>query len=95
MSEVVGNCWNCGQALNRSDYGRETHCPGCGKPTPVCRNCRWFAPGRSNDCAEPMVERITDKARANFCGYFAPGRHEVQGRQDTDDLRKLAESLFK
>ncbi|MBU0498839.1 MAG: hypothetical protein KJ558_02695 [Gammaproteobacteria bacterium] len=95
MSEVVGNCWNCGHGLNRPDYGREALCPGCSKPTPVCRNCRWYAPGRANDCAEPMVERITDKTRANFCGYFEAAFHDAEAAPAADDLRKLAESLFK
>ncbi|OGT91801.1 MAG: hypothetical protein A2286_14465 [Gammaproteobacteria bacterium RIFOXYA12_FULL_61_12] len=95
MSEVVGNCWSCGHKLVRSDYGRESLCLACGKPAHVCRNCRWFAPGRPNDCFEPMVERILDKTRANFCGYFEPVTREAQGGPASDDLRRLAESLFK
>ena len=53
--EIVGHCWNCGQGLTKLDYGRESTCLNCDKPTHCCRNCRHFAPGRPNECMEPLV----------------------------------------
>jgi hypothetical protein len=94
---IKGRCWHCGGELLSSDYARENNCLACGKPTRVCRNCRWYAPSRTNQCEEPMVERVMDKERANFCGYFEPTADV--GTSDTgipdDDLRKAAEDLFK
>jgi len=99
MSEptAIGRCWICARDLTAADYGREQTCPGCGKPTRVCRNCRHYAPGRPNDCVEPIAERVLDKTRANFCELFEP---ELTPRRDParpedDSLLKAAESLFK
>jgi len=96
-AEIQGKCWNCGLALGPHDYGREESCLGCRKPTRVCRNCRWFAPGRANDCEEPMAERVMEKERANFCGYFEPTSNVAGKGSDSKelDLQKAAQELFK
>lgn len=98
MSEAItGKCWHCGGELASGDYGRENNCLACGKPTRVCRNCRWYAPARPNQCEEPMADRVMDKERANFCGYFEPTSDVGSNGAQTpeDDLRKAAEDLFK
>jgi len=94
---IQGNCWHCGRDLTASDYGRETNCLGCTKPTHVCRNCRHYAPGRPNDCAEPMAEQVLDKKRPNFCALFEPtDRPAGSGpRIAGDNLIEAAEDLFK
>ncbi|MEJ2619176.1 MAG: hypothetical protein P8163_02695 [Candidatus Thiodiazotropha sp.] len=69
---IKGKCWHCNRGLQAIDYGRETSCLTCGKPTRVCRNCRWYAPGRPNQCEEPAVEQVLDKEKANFCELFEP-----------------------
>ncbi len=94
---ILGICWHCGQALTAADFGRETNCPGCSKPTRVCRNCRHFARGRPNDCVEPMAEPILEKERANFCELFEPTDSPAVGGPNaaTGDLVKAAEDLFK
>ncbi|NEX20610.1 hypothetical protein G3480_09865 [Thiorhodococcus mannitoliphagus] len=96
--EVIGHCWNCGQALGKLDYGRETNCIGCGKSTRCCRNCRHYAPGRPNACVEPMVERVLDKTAANFCELFeptSPAAEQGSGAPKADLLQQAAEDLFK
>jgi len=95
--DIIGKCWQCGHDLTRADYGREADCPGCHKPTRVCRNCRMYAPGRPNDCLEPMAEAVQDKERANFCEHFDPSEQPVDGSPETDQdaLLKAAEALFK
>jgi hypothetical protein len=98
MSEqVVGKCWHCGRGLMRADFARENTCPGCGKSTRSCRNCRWYTPGRPNDCREPMVERILDKEKANYCELFQSILETAaQARTGADkELRQAAEDLFK
>jgi hypothetical protein len=94
---IQGNCWYCGHDLTAADYGRETNCPGCTKPTRSCRNCRHYAPGRPNDCIEPMTEPVLEKERANFCELFEPTHRPAGGGSNTagDDLVKAAEDLFK
>ncbi|MCU7845983.1 MAG: hypothetical protein KZQ93_19285 [Candidatus Thiodiazotropha sp. (ex Monitilora ramsayi)] len=98
MSEtIIGKCWHCGADLKSSDYGRENSCLKCGKPTRVCRNCRWYAPSRANQCEEPMAEAVMDKTKANFCNYFEATDEQNADQQQTaaEDLRKAAEDLFK
>lgn len=96
-SEIVGNCWSCGREMKISDYGRELNCLGCGKPTKVCLNCRWYDKSKSNSCAEPMAEEVMHKDRPNFCNFFEPEMKSgegVQGSSDADHLA-AAEELFK
>lgn len=95
---IVGQCWHCGQNLSKLDYGRESVCLACHKPTHCCRNCRHYAPGRPNECMEPLVDRILDKARANFCDVLEPA-HQTHtsgaSAPDPERLRQTAEDLFK
>ena len=96
-NQTSGSCWNCGQSLGESDYFRESTCPGCRKYTHVCKNCRFYAPGRPNSCLEPIADAVLDKERANFCGYFEPATPEVSNSAypSQDELQKAAEDLFK
>ncbi len=96
--DILGHCWNCARALSKLDYGRESTCLGCDKPTHCCRNCRHYAPGRAAECMEPGVERIVEKARANFCELFEPTTPiggEKATPADSNALLQAAESLFK
>lgn len=94
--EVVGRCWHCQRDLFRADFGREALCLGCGKNTHVCRNCRFYAPNRPNQCQEPLVERVLDKQRGNFCDYFMPTQAAATGAGGpaSADLLAAAEALF-
>ena len=96
-SPILGKCWHCGGDLKAEDYGRETTCLGCGKPTRVCRNCRWFAPDRTNECEEPVADRVMDKERANYCEFFEAtiNTSGLDGDSGEEDLLKAAEDLFK
>lgn len=89
-----GICWSCGTRLAASDYQREAECPTCRKQTHVCRNCRFYQPGRPNDCQEPVAEPVRDKDRANFCDYFEPASDSYQPNADARRLRDAAEDLF-
>jgi hypothetical protein len=98
MSEtIIGKCWHCGNELSASDYGRENNCLKCSKQTRVCRNCRWYAPSRPNQCEEPMAEDVADKTKANFCSYFeaTDQQRDTSKLSSADELRQAAEDLFK
>lgn len=89
-----GVCWSCGTRLLAVDYQRESECPACRKQTHVCRNCRFYEPGRPADCREPIAEPVNDKQRANFCDYFEPGSDVHKPGADNDALRSAADDLF-
>ena len=89
-------CHACGTEIPRADrVGRRETCARCGAELHCCRNCRFYAPGMHNDCAENQAERVVDKDRANFCDYFALG----DGRQVAGDAgvaaRSRLDELFK
>ncbi len=64
-------CWACGATSPCPELiGRGTHCPHCQRDWHSCRQCRHYAPGKANDCKEPVAERVADAARANFCDWF-------------------------
>ena len=89
-----GTCWSCGERLAAADYAREGRCPACGKATHACRNCRFYAPGRANDCLEPIAERVVDKERPNFCDLFEPVSRASTAKPSAENLRSAAEALF-
>ena len=91
---MQGTCWHCGQVLQERDYARESTCPGCGRPTHVCRNCRFHRPGAPADCTEPVADPVSDKTRANFCGYFEASSPARDGNGDAAVLRQAADDLF-
>jgi hypothetical protein len=97
MGDTSGYCWHCHSPLGPLDFSREGTCPHCGRQTHVCRNCRFYRPGLSNDCQEPVAEHVADKTRANFCDYFTPNPAPLEAGSDSsaDDLRAAAEALFK
>ncbi|MCP3671998.1 MAG: hypothetical protein GY814_16510 [Gammaproteobacteria bacterium] len=95
--EIIGKCCSCGSDLKSSDYGRETNCLGCGRPTRVCLNCKWYNPSKPNACEEPVAEPVVEKQRSNFCNYFEPGTGTNGGSEPTaaNDHLAAAEELFK
>jgi hypothetical protein len=85
-------CWKCHREI---DVGRKimfrAACPLCGFDLHVCKNCRFYAPGKPNDCAFPGTEYVRDREAANFCEEFAVKTPAGPG---TDDPLKKAKELF-
>ena len=65
-------CWKCGTSLVEVPvpFPRIAECPACGGDLHVCRMCVFFDPGVRRGCKEPVAEDVSDRERANFCGYF-------------------------
>jgi len=65
-------CWKCGEKLPDSDLpiGRNDTCNLCHAEQHVCMMCEFYDPQVSDSCREPIADRVNDKERANFCGYF-------------------------
>ncbi|MGH9452486.1 MAG: hypothetical protein ACRD2O_00775 [Terriglobia bacterium] len=79
--------------------GTREACPRCGSDLHCCRNCRFFDPGKNNQCSEPQAEWVRDKEAANYCDYFeAASQSLVSGARrpgTAGDIRKKFDSLFK
>ena len=101
MTNVVLSCHSCGQPvrlLPGQSITRRDTCASCDGDLHCCRNCRFFDPGKHNQCAETQAEWVSEKDRANFCDYFEPrtsvdlvNRSSGQGQ----DVRGQFDSLFK
>lgn len=67
-------CWKCGGSLAEFilPFGRAEYCRACRAELHVCRMCRFYDTTKAKQCAEPVAEPVTNKERANFCGYFEP-----------------------
>lgn len=65
-------CAACGADLGHPErVGRRDVCPRCEAELHACRQCRFHDAAVIDGCREPQAERVRDKARANFCDYFA------------------------
>ncbi len=95
MARENGQCWRCGVAIDIvKRIGRRDACAGCGADLRCCRNCRFHAPGLSNDCEEPQAERQVDRERGTFCEYFAAAAHRAAPGVAAAATRAELDALF-
>ena len=88
-------CHACGADIgNPERIGRRDSCLRCGADLHSCLNCRFYSPGHHNDCFETQAEPVADKARGNFCDYFAfrEGARAAHGR--AGNTRAQLDALF-
>jgi rRNA maturation protein Nop10 len=91
-------CHRChSEILIDGEPGRREACPTCGADLHCCLNCRFYSPDAYNQCRETQAERVLEKDRSNFCGFFVFG----DSRQDSPTVipgqtaKKRLEDLFK
>ncbi len=73
-------------------------CPNCDADLHCCRNCRFYDPGKHNECAETQAEWVRDKEASNYCDYFQPNPvllASSSGPGKQDDVKKRFDSLFR
>ena len=72
MNSVDVTCWRCGAELTGIllPLARAETCTKCGADLHVCRMCRFYDASVGNACCEPVADLVSDKTRANFCGYL-------------------------
>ena len=94
------SCWKCGEAIELavgSRVGTRDTCSHCDADLHCCRNCRFYDPGKHNQCAETQAEWVRDKEAANYCDYFSPHPGQGAGKRSStpEDPKKKFDSLFK
>jgi len=85
------DCWKCGQSIGEElslPIGRSDSCPACRAGLCVCRQCRFYDPTVANQCREPIAEHVSDKERANFCGYFQLNHHAFLSNTEEQEVAK-------
>lgn len=72
MNGISATCWKCGalQTEILLPLSRTEICTACACDLHVCRMCQFFDKSVSNACREPVADFVSDKTRANFCGYL-------------------------
>jgi len=71
---IILTCWKCGNELpeNMLPIRRTDACKRCHAELHVCKICEFYDPHVSDSCREPIADSVSNKERANFCGYFKP-----------------------
>jgi len=73
---------------------RHEECSHCRAQLHVCRMCLYFDTAAPQQCREPVADNVSDKQRANFCGYFQINPQAYADPSDqTADSRQLG-ALF-
>ncbi|HZS07705.1 MAG TPA: hypothetical protein VFD58_22910 [Blastocatellia bacterium] len=95
-------CHNCSREVKLvAKVARTDECPHCDADLHCCKNCRFFDPGKNNQCSETSAEYVRDKTRANFCDYFEPNKRLPLNTRDSStgaaktDVRSAFDDLFK
>jgi len=74
--------------------GRRDVCPSCGSDLHCCLNCRFYDARAAKQCREPAAELVREKAKANFCDFFAFA--EKSGvKSDAKEARRALDDLFR
>jgi len=91
-------CWRCGASLADQPVplGRLAECKSCGAQLHVCRLCQFYDVSAAKSCREPVADEVTNKDRANFCGYFQakPGAYVAPDDSKAKAARATLSDLF-
>lgn len=86
-------CYKC---QHRLDITQKIHfrdcCPKCLVDLHVCKMCKFFSPGKSNDCLIPDIELVKDKEKYNFCEEFKAS-NDTKSSQSAS-IKDIEKKLF-
>ena len=91
-------CYSCKKELEFTQGEtilRHEECLYCMKHLKCCMMCLHYDHNVYNECRETNAERIVDKVKNNFCGYFILSGNDRSNQPTKDDLENAASSLFK
>lgn len=84
-------CWKCQGQLPEPEVGKITfraECEKCEASLHCCYNCKYYYPGKPNDCEVPGTDFIADRTKMNFCEEFKlkrPAEMVFNKLQDVDN----------
>ncbi|HOK08582.1 MAG TPA: hypothetical protein PLT82_01305 [Candidatus Hydrogenedens sp.] len=95
------SCYRCGtpwESFTKKQPGVKETCTKCNAYLHCCMNCRWYLPGKPNDCLIPNTDKVANREGPNFCDFF-----EIKDRvenldssweQQKEKAKKDFEQLF-
>jgi hypothetical protein len=91
-------CWRCGESLADLPLplARLAECRACRTELHVCRMCRYYDTSVAKSCREPVADEVSDKERANFCGWFMPrsAAYSPGNERKVADAEAALDALF-
>jgi len=74
------HCWKCHKLVSEQPIkiGFRAQCQHCGIDLHTCAGCRYYMPGKPNDCQVPNTDYVKDREAMNFCEEFAPSLSSLQ-----------------
>ena len=83
-------CFKCAQLTEESGkVPFRAMCPKCGSDLHVCKTCRYYSPGKPNDCLVPGTDYVRDREASNLCEEFSPLGTPPSGQSATDKAKRL------
>ncbi len=88
LIQMSNFCWKCHQEVDPVIHFK-TLCENCYAYLHSCSGCRFYMPGKANDCLIPGTEPIRDREANNYCEEFKSltERKQVKG-PNLDDVSK-------
>ncbi len=83
-------CWKCHKPISEEPVkiGFRAVCIHCDIDLHVCKNCRYYSPGKPNDCLVPGTDSIKDRESANLCEEFKPTT-SLQTKNPSEQANRL------
>jgi len=85
-------CWRCGAPVQHFAGEKipfRLVCDRCLTAQHCCKNCKYYLPGKPNDCLVPGTDYIADRQAINFCEEFQLGpKKEGPKGPSVDDITK-------
>jgi len=87
-------CHKCGAPWmsEKKQPAVKEYCENCTAYLHCCKNCRFHAPSRHNQCQIGTTEWVGDREGANFCDEFEFADADTQGK-DTAKSAKAKDAL--
>ena len=91
------NCWKCKKLASEKGVkvGFRAVCPHCDTDLHTCTGCRYYSPGKPNDCMVPGTDYVRNREANNFCEDFKPKTNTTTPAFEKNKGKKKFNSLFK
>ena len=70
-------------------------CESCNFDLHVCLSCKFYSPGKPNDCCIPNIDKVIDKEKNNFCDEFVYNDQPFIDAKSKNQKKQIVKKLFK